>query len=105
MHPTHFHEAEIRTRLSDRGKAAARAVLVDGRKQADIARELGIDHAAVARYVRSILRAHGETDRYPDTWETVTLTVPKRMAQAFRKAARKARTEHGIKQRKRLPKR
>lgn len=105
MHPTHFEDAAARTRLSDRGKAAARAVLVDGQRQADVARAFGLDKAAMSRCVQSIMRAHGETDRYPPTWETVTLTVPKRIAQEFRTIARRARVEHGIRAKKRPPKR
>lgn len=105
MHPTHFEEAAARTRLSDKGKAAARAVLVDGRKQADVAREFGVDRSAVARYVRSLLVGHGEVGHFPPTWETVTVTVPKRLAQQIRKLARRARQDHGIRQRHRPKKR
>ncbi len=85
MTPSRFDRLAARTRLSDDGRAVARAVLVDGRRAADVAREHGISRAAVHYKCRSVLRARA--GHYPADWITVVVTVPPSVARQVRRIA------------------
>ena len=52
-----FNTLASLTRLSERGRRAARKVLVDGLTVAHVARETGISWPAVGRYRDSIISA------------------------------------------------
>lgn len=89
MTPQLFDNAADRTELSPRGRAAARAVLVDGRSAASVAAEIGVTRQAVRGYVLTVLRAR--TTRQPVSWKTITVTVPPDLATKIRAMARAAR--------------
>ena len=52
-----FNDLAALTRLSERGRRAARRVLVDGLTVAQVAREIGISWPAAGRYRDSIISA------------------------------------------------
>lgn len=92
MTPAQFDRAAGRCRrLAPHNRDAARLVLVDGRAQADVARELGMPRQRVSQSVRAVLRARPAARRYPSTWRTVTVTVPRELAREIGRMARDAR--------------
>lgn len=85
--------AILRTRLHARGRAAARAVLIDGHPQAAVARALGVTKVTVHGYVDAVHAVMRSDVPVPASWETVTVRVPKRLATEIRAMAKQARRE------------
>ncbi|MGE0289501.1 MAG: TrfB-related DNA-binding protein [Bradyrhizobium sp.] len=90
MEPAEFERYARRTRLKGRGLEVARAVLVEGRPQSDVAREHGTSKQSVYQSVRAITRlirfARGSRKK-PPGWITVTVIVPPAMAKEIKRQA------------------
>jgi len=93
MTPQDFERYADRSRLRARGREAARAVLVDGHRQADVAREFGVTRQMVSLWCRSVLRQRRGVAKPPAHWQSVTVTVPPSLAKEIRKLARSALEE------------
>ncbi len=63
---------------------AVRQVLVEGRKQKDIANELGVTEKAVSQMVKKAYDLHEEHGTAPAGWVTVFATLPPDLAEHVR---------------------
>ncbi len=81
MTPEVFAEAVEGLNISERPIAMARAVLVDGKRQIEVAREQGVSRAAVSLAVNRIVEAHSEV---PEGFERVTAILPRHKAAIVR---------------------
>ena len=90
MSPLDFDRYAGRSRLRARGRAAARAVLVDNRTQQAVALEYGVSKQAVSAWCHAVLRQRRPEMNPPASWRTITLTVPIWLAQEMRRLQRKA---------------
>lgn len=81
-----FERLAKRVRFSARGRETARAVLVDGKRQADVAREYGIPRQYVQVSVRAILRRRRVlgSRKKPPGWVSVTVVVPRPIARQIK---------------------
>ena len=59
------------TRLSERAKAIAKAVLVDGADYKDVINEYGVSRQLASGWCLKVYRAF-----YPDSWVTESITLP-----------------------------
>lgn len=75
-----FDRLALRTRLGDRARAMARAVLVDGRAQAEVAAENGVTKQRVNIAVAAIERAYLEAAAPGTGWINVELKLPEALA-------------------------
>lgn len=73
--------------------AIARAVLVDGKKQVDVANEVGASRAWVSEAVAKFMRSVEDIERLasPDGWTTDTVTLPCDLWPQVRQLERAAR--------------
>ncbi|MGK9419973.1 TrfB-related DNA-binding protein [Pseudomonas cedrina] len=55
---------------------AVRQVLVEGKRQADVAAELGVTEMAVSKVVKKAYLLHQEHGEAPDGWVSIQLTLP-----------------------------
>jgi hypothetical protein len=60
--PEQFDAAAGLSRMGDDTRAWARAVLVDGRRQSEVARESGKNRQNIAQAVRQLLKWHDEAE-------------------------------------------
>lgn len=95
MKPTEFDRLSSRTRLRDRGLTMARAVLVDGRSQSEVAAEHGVHRQSVHQSCRAVLnqRRYKSNRKRPKSWVSVTVVVPHALAREIRQLARAAMAE------------
>ena len=95
MKPTEFDRLSGRTRLRDRGLAMARAVLVDGRSQSEVAAEHGVHRQSVHQACRAVMqqRRYENNRKKPKSWVSVTVVVPHALARKIRQLARAAMAE------------
>ncbi|RON41387.1 hypothetical protein BK666_24590 [Pseudomonas frederiksbergensis] len=63
---------------------AVRQVLVEGRKQKEIAVELGVTEKAVSQMVKKAYDLHQEHGTAPEGWVTVFATLPPDLAEHVR---------------------
>lgn len=84
-----FTRITRRCRLSARGLESARAVLVDGRTQSDVAREQQIPRQYVFRSCRAVLRKRKTLNnrKMPPGWVSVTVIVPRPVAKRIKAMA------------------
>lgn len=81
--------------LSSRAnKAALSAVMVDGRTQADVAREFNVTRKAISQSVGRAWQIHCERGSRPDGWVPVNVVLPQDLAEFVNDMARKARAKH-----------
>lgn len=78
------------SRMKKRNIDAVREILVDGRTQTAIAKELGISDKAVSRLVRRVWALHVEHAATPDGWESLNVTLPADLAAVVRDMERTA---------------
>lgn len=78
--PQDFDRLAASTRMGDRACAMARAVLVDGRAQVDVATEYGMTKQRVSLAVGAIERAFVSSAAPGTGWVTVTLDLPESLA-------------------------
>jgi hypothetical protein len=78
--PEDFARVASRTRLGERARDMARAVLVDGRAQADVATEYGMTKQRVNAAVGAIERAYIQTAAPGTGWVSVALDLPEALA-------------------------
>ena len=90
MSPSDFDKLVHRSRLRARGREAARAVLVDGMTQRDVAVEFGVSKQAVSAWVHAVLRQRRPANQPPASWQTITLTVPSWLAREMRRLQKAA---------------
>jgi predicted transcriptional regulator len=81
----------LSSRSKDRNIQAIYEHLVDGRKQTDIADELGITKKAVSQMVNKVWQLHIERGERPDGWTSISVTLPADMAEMVKDMERKAR--------------
>lgn len=83
----------IRPHLSQmkaRSIQIARAVLVDGAKQSDLAEEHGITSKAVSQMVGTVWKAFMEHGSRPEGWVKLNVTLPPEMAVAVKQMEKAA---------------
>lgn len=78
-------------RMKDRNVEAIRAILVEGRPQKDVALELDVSAVAVSSMVRSAWDYHITHGARPERWVSVSVVLPREMAQLVREMERNAR--------------
>jgi hypothetical protein len=72
-----FEAALARTpRLSERGREAARAILVEREFQADVARRMSVSPQQVNAWVKRVYTGYQRTLEAPLGWRTDTITLP-----------------------------
>jgi transposase-like protein len=90
-----FERLAKRTRLSATGREACRRVLVQGERQSDVARDLGVHRQIVYQAIQSLLRRrrHFNGRKIPHDWITITVSVPPELAAQIRELARVAQEQ------------
>lgn len=96
MTPQQFDRLAARTRLRDRARRMARAVLVDGLSKSAAARLEGVTPEAARQAADRILLELRREGGYPPDWQVVTVVVPAELAQDIRDRARHAAYAAGI---------
>jgi transposase-like protein len=77
-------------RLSDKGKAAARLVLVDGALVPSVSKEYDIARSQVYKWVKDIYQAHIDC---PEGWQTKVVVLPPDLMLKVMLMERKARSK------------
>ena len=81
----------------------ARAVLVDGKTQANVARKAGVVRQRVSQVVQNMRRYIADANPVPPGWRTDTVTLPVKdwpKVRALERAAHAALTKQGEKEKK-----
>lgn len=102
MHPkkqlTEEEFARLVPHLSKRANAKAlHAVMVEGRTQAEVARDEGISRKAVSQSVGRAWQLHIERGDRPEGWVRVDVALPQVLADVVYEMVRKARADLRIK--------
>lgn len=84
-------------RMKERNVNAIREILVEGRPQKEIARELEVSAVAVSSMVRSAWEYHVTHGSRPEGWVSVNVVLPPEMAQLVREMERNARANQKAK--------
>lgn len=85
-----------RTRLHDRSRRMAYAVLVEGVSQAEAARREGVGRETARRAVARVLREYRRALGVPPGWETLTVSVPPEAAEEIRAIERREQERAGL---------
>lgn len=72
----------------------ARAILVEGQKQADIIQETGLSRSAISSVVRKIRRSHEVHGKPPEGWERIEICLPIPMIKMVRALEEEARRQN-----------
>lgn len=80
--------------MKARNVQIARAILVEGRKQADLVRETGLSRTAIAAVLRKIRETHKEYGKPPEGWERIEVCLPSEMVHLVRALEEEARRQH-----------
>lgn len=104
--PTEFTRGADLSRMDESTIALARQVLVDGRRQADVARDAGVVRQRVNTLVKKMLSYIDKANPVPAGWKADTVILPLEdwlRVREMEKAARErlARGEHRKKQKAR----
>ena len=93
--PSEFDQAVSRLprSMKARNVEIARAILVDGRKQADMIRETDLSRTAIQAVVRKIRDAHERYGQPPEGWERVEVCLPSEMVHLVRALEEEARRQ------------
>lgn len=88
-----FTRASAGSRMEHSTLAIARAVLVEGKKQVDVATSVGISRAWVSEAVSKFMRAVEAAERVslPKGWQVDTVALPSELWPVVRKLEREAR--------------
>ncbi|AOS36948.1 TPA: TrfB-related DNA-binding protein [Escherichia coli] len=94
--PSEFDQAVKRLprAMKARNIQIARAILVEGRKQAELVRETGLSRTAIAAVVRKIREAHETYGQPPEGWERIEVCLPSEMVHLVRALEEEARRQH-----------
>lgn len=79
--------------FAEKNIGAIRSVMVDGRQQKDVARELKMTKSTVSAMVVRAWELHVEHGDRPEGWEVVNLALPHHMAAVVKDMALKAREQ------------
>lgn len=71
------------------------AVMVHGRSQADVAREVGVSRKAISQSVGKAWKLHLEHGNRPEGWVSVSVALPPDLAEIVKDMAQKARAKLG----------
>ncbi|EJW9057436.1 hypothetical protein OC180_004389 [Salmonella enterica] len=82
------------TRMKERNISAVYEHLVDGKKQTDIAEELGVTKKAVSQMVNKAWALHVEKGITPEGWVTMDVTLPAEMAEIVKQMELQARKNY-----------
>ena len=91
-----FEELSGMTRLTDRGKAMARCVLIDGKKPADVGREFGVSRQRVEDTARRVIEVADKNREIPKDWQRVTVKVNPGLARVVKYLERIERYRAGL---------
>jgi hypothetical protein len=86
-----FDEQVSKTRLTERSKAMARAILVDGRTPGDVGSEYGVSRQRAADAARRVVDAADRNREIPPDWQRVTVRVHPGLVKVVRYLERMAR--------------
>jgi len=91
--PTEFDRAVKRLPrvMKPRNIEIARAILVEGRKQIELAHETGLSRTAIGAFVRKIREAHEKYGQPPEGWERIEVCLPSSMVSLVRALEDEAR--------------
>ncbi|EKT4484318.1 hypothetical protein IYR97_22890 (plasmid) [Pseudomonas fulva] len=84
-------KAHMGSRWKPANIEAVRQVMVEGRKQKDIAADLGVTEKAVSQMVKKAYDLHQEHGTAPEGWVTVFATLPPDLAEHVRQMEQTAR--------------
>jgi hypothetical protein len=79
------------SRLKERNIQAIYQILVESRKQTEVADELNVTTKAVSQMVGKAWQFHIERGERPEGWTSVSVTLPPDMAEIVKDMERKAR--------------
>lgn len=91
-----FERLVARTRLQDRARRLARAVLVEGLGPSEAGRREGVSHEAARQAAARVLRELRIEGGYPPGWSAVTVVVPADLAIEIRELAAAAARAAGL---------
>lgn len=93
LSPAEFARASARTRMEPSTLAIARAVLVEGKQQVEVAASAGTSRAWVSEAVAKFMRRVEDAERLslPTGWRTDTVALPSDLWPEVRKLERDAR--------------
>jgi hypothetical protein len=91
-----FDEQVGKTRLTERSKAMARAILVDGRTPGDVGSEYGVSRQRAADAARRVVDAADRNREIPADWQRVTVRVHPGLVKVVRYLERMARFRAGL---------
>ena len=77
-------------RLGDRNVKGARAIMVDGRQQNQVAAEMGVSKATASAVVCRVWELHLEHGTRPIGWVSVSVALPPDLAEVVKDMERKA---------------
>lgn len=89
-----FHAALERSRLSTKGRDAARRVLVGKESQAAVAKDIGVSREKVRQYCYAVYRRHIALSACPEGWISTTICLPKHALKEVHLLERKLRMEY-----------
>lgn len=89
-----FESAIERSRLSDKGRAAARRVLVGKESQAALAKELGVSREKVRQYCYAAYKRHIALADCPEGWISTTVCLPPEVLREVRETEKRLRMAH-----------
>lgn len=70
-------------------------VMVEGKRQADVAREVGVTRKAISQSVGKLWQLHIEHGQRPEGWVAVNVALPQELAEVVNDMARNARAKLG----------
>jgi hypothetical protein len=91
-----FDEQASKTRLTERSRAMARAILVDGRTPAEVGSEYGVSRQRAADAARRVVDAADRNREIPADWQRVTVRVHPGLVKVVRYLERMARFRAGL---------
>lgn len=72
----------------------ARAILVEGQKQAVMIKETGLSKSAIAAMVKKIRDSHERYGQPPEGWERIEVCLPSHLVQMVRALEEEARRQN-----------
>jgi hypothetical protein len=98
-----FDAALERSRLSPKGRAAAKRVLVGKESQAAVAKDIGVSREKVRQYCYAVYRRHITLTECPDGWISTTVCLPKDALKSVQQLEKKLRMEYERAKSKAIP--
>ncbi len=91
-----FSELVVKTRLTDRGKAMARCVLVNGENPTEVGKRFNVSRQRAADTARRVIDAADKNREIPEDWQRVTVKVNPGLARVIRYLERIERFRAGL---------